>query len=71
MKISSVAAPSLYFPFLSRSSEAKHPSFELGKTAGDTHKILGTIYGNEALSRLRVCEWFKIFREGYEKFDNC
>ena len=38
--------------------------YKLGKTATETHEMLVQVYGREAVSRIRVYEWCKFFREG-------
>jgi transposase len=38
----------------------------LGKTPTETYEMLQTVYGDEALSRSSVLEWFKRFRDGRE-----
>jgi hypothetical protein len=39
---------------------------KLGKTPTETHEMLQTVYGDEALSRSSVLEWFKRFKDGSE-----
>jgi transposase len=39
---------------------------KLGKTLTETYKMLQTVYGDEALSRSSVFEWFKRFKDGRE-----
>jgi transposase len=39
---------------------------KLGKTPTETYEMLRTVYGDEALSRSSVLEWFKRFRDGRE-----
>ncbi|GBN15395.1 Putative uncharacterized protein FLJ37770 [Araneus ventricosus] len=41
--------------------------FKLGKTAAETHEMLGKLYSVDAMSKKRVFEWFKRFR--YRKED--
>lgn len=38
--------------------------FKLGKTATETYNLLKEVYGSECLSRARVFEWFKRFKDG-------
>lgn len=40
--------------------------FKLGKSATECYESLQTVYGSDCLSRARVFEWFKMFREGRE-----
>ena len=40
--------------------------YKLGKTATETREMLLQVYGREAVSRKRIHEWFKHFREGKE-----
>ncbi|KAL4123165.1 hypothetical protein QTP88_015388 [Uroleucon formosanum] len=37
---------------------------KLGKTATETYQMLLLAYGDETMSRARVFEWFKRFKEG-------
>jgi transposase len=39
---------------------------KLGKTPTETYEMLQTVYGDEALSRSSVFEWFKPFKDGRE-----
>jgi transposase len=39
---------------------------KLGKTPTKTYRMLQTVYGDEALSRSSVFEWFKRFKDGRE-----
>jgi transposase len=39
---------------------------KLGKTPTETYEILQTAYGDEAVSRNSVFEWFKRFKDGRE-----
>jgi hypothetical protein len=39
---------------------------KLGKTPTETYEILQTVYGDEALNRNSVFEWFKQFKDGRE-----
>jgi hypothetical protein len=39
---------------------------KLDKTPTETYRILQTVYGDEALSRSSVFEWFKRFKDGHE-----
>jgi transposase len=38
----------------------------LGKKRIETYEMLQTVYGDEALSRTSVFEWFKRFKDGCE-----
>jgi hypothetical protein len=38
----------------------------MGKTPTETNEMLQTVYGDEALSRSSVSEWFKQFKDGRE-----
>jgi hypothetical protein len=38
----------------------------LGKTPPETYEMLPTVYGDEALSRSGISEWFKGFKDGRE-----
>ncbi|GBM28261.1 Mariner Mos1 transposase [Araneus ventricosus] len=44
--------------------------FKLGKTATETHEMLVTVYGVEAVSKKCVFEWFKRFRDGKEDVED-
>ncbi|GBO02755.1 Putative uncharacterized protein FLJ37770 [Araneus ventricosus] len=44
--------------------------FKLGKTATETHRMLVTVYGVEAVSKKCVFEWFKGFRDGKEDLED-
>jgi hypothetical protein len=39
---------------------------KLGKTPAETYEMLQTVYGEEALSRSSIFEWFKLFKDGRE-----
>ena len=39
---------------------------KLGKTATESLEMLKQVYGDEALSRARVFDWHKCFKEGQE-----
>jgi len=38
--------------------------FKLGKTAAETLECLKTVYGDEALKKTAVYDWFKRFKNG-------
>ncbi|GBO07733.1 Putative uncharacterized protein FLJ37770 [Araneus ventricosus] len=40
--------------------------FKLGKKATETHEMLVKVYGEDAVSKKCVFEWFKRFRDGEE-----
>ena len=40
--------------------------FKLGKSASETFELIKQAYGDDALSRTRVFEWYKMFKEGRE-----
>ncbi|GBN17328.1 Putative uncharacterized protein FLJ37770 [Araneus ventricosus] len=40
--------------------------FKVGKTATETHEMLVKVYGEDAVSKRCVFEWFKRFRDGKE-----
>ncbi|KAJ4427673.1 hypothetical protein ANN_25322 [Periplaneta americana] len=44
--------------------------YKLGKTATETHGMLVQVYGEEAVSRKCVYEWFKRFRDGKETIED-
>lgn len=44
--------------------------FKLGKTASETYLLLKEVYGSECLSRTRVFEWFKRFKNGREDVED-
>ena len=39
---------------------------KLGKSASETLELINQAYGDDALSRTRVFEWHKMFKEGQE-----
>jgi hypothetical protein len=39
---------------------------QLDKTPTETYEMLQSVYGDEALSRISVFEWFKQFKDGRE-----
>ena len=43
---------------------------KLGKTAIETLKLLLDVYGDSSMSRTRVFEWHKRFREGREDMED-
>ena len=43
--------------------------FKLGKTATETHEMLVQVYGQDAVSRKCVYDWFARFRAGKESVD--
>lgn len=45
-------------------------SFKLDKNAADIHRMLQVAFGDQVLSRLRMTESFKYFKEGHESFGN-
>ncbi|GFT54362.1 protein GVQW3 [Trichonephila clavipes] len=44
--------------------------FKLGKTATETYSLLKEVYGSECLSRARVFEWFKRFKDGRQDVED-
>ncbi|GFV24022.1 protein GVQW3 [Trichonephila clavipes] len=44
--------------------------FKLGKTATETYNLLKEVYGSEYLSRARVFEWFKRFKDGRQDVED-
>jgi hypothetical protein len=44
---------------------------KLKKTTSETFEILISAYGEECLSRTRVFEWYKRFKEGRELLRGC
>ncbi|GFT06949.1 protein GVQW3 [Trichonephila clavipes] len=44
--------------------------FKLGKTATETYNLLKEVYGGECLSRARVFEWFKRFKDGRQDVED-
>ena len=44
--------------------------FKLGKSASETFQLIKQAYGDDALSRTRVFEWHKMFKEGRELVEN-
>ena len=44
--------------------------FKLGKTASETHAMIKSAYGVDAMGRLSVFEWHKLFREGREQVED-
>ena len=43
---------------------------KLGKSATETYGLLKEVYGHDCLSRTRVFEWFKRFKEGREDIED-
>ncbi|GFX71171.1 protein GVQW3 [Trichonephila clavipes] len=44
--------------------------FKLGKTGTKTYEIMKTAFGDEAMSRPRVFEWFRRFKEGRQSVNS-
>lgn len=44
--------------------------FKLGKTGTETYEMMKTAFADEAMSRARVFEWFRRFKEGRESADS-
>ncbi|GFW41935.1 protein GVQW3 [Trichonephila clavipes] len=45
--------------------------FKLGKTGTETYKMMmKTAFGDEAMSRVRVFEWFRRFKEGRQSVNS-
>ncbi|GFV37897.1 protein GVQW3 [Trichonephila clavipes] len=44
--------------------------FKLGKTATETYNLLKEVYGSECLSRARVFEWSKRFKDGRQDVED-
>ena len=42
----------------------------LGKSPTETNQLLSEAYGTQALSRTRVFEWHKRFREGVQEVED-
>jgi len=38
--------------------------FKIGKTATETYQLLQQAYGEDAMGRTRVCDWFRRLKEG-------
>jgi len=38
--------------------------FEIGKPATETYQLLQKAYGEDAMGRTQVCDWFRRFKEG-------
>ncbi|GFT95355.1 protein GVQW3 [Trichonephila clavipes] len=44
--------------------------FKLGKTGTETYEMMKTAFGDEAMSRARVFEWFRRFKEGCQSVNS-
>jgi len=44
--------------------------FKLGKAAAETPECLSTVYGDEALKKTAVYDWFKRFENGQESLED-
>ncbi|GFW62992.1 hypothetical protein TNCV_4453401 [Trichonephila clavipes] len=44
--------------------------FKLGKTGTETYEMMKTAFGEEAMSRARVFEWFRPFKEGRQSVNS-
>ncbi|GFW51550.1 protein GVQW3 [Trichonephila clavipes] len=44
--------------------------FKLGKTGTETYEMIKTAFGDEAMSRARVFEWFRPFKEGRQSVNS-
>jgi hypothetical protein len=44
--------------------------FKTGKTATETFRLIEQAYGDNALSRTRVFEWYARFRDGREYLED-
>ncbi|GFX00422.1 protein GVQW3 [Trichonephila clavipes] len=44
--------------------------FKLEKTSTETYNLLKEVYGSESLSRARVFEWFKRFKDGRQDVED-
>ncbi|GFV36691.1 protein GVQW3 [Trichonephila clavipes] len=44
--------------------------FKLGKTSTETYEMMKTAFGDEAMSRARVFEWFRPFKEGRQSVNS-
>lgn len=44
--------------------------FKLRKTGTETYEMMKTAFGDEAMSRARVFEWFRRFKEGRQSVDS-
>ncbi|GFX89925.1 protein GVQW3 [Trichonephila clavipes] len=44
--------------------------FKLGKTGTETYEMMKTAFGDEAMSRSRVFEWFRPFKEGRQSVNS-
>jgi hypothetical protein len=45
--------------------------FELGKTASETHRMLKTAFGDNAMGRTQTFEWFSRFKHGETSVEDC
>jgi len=41
--------------------------FKIGKTATETYRLLQQAYGEDAMGRTQVFDWFRWFKEGRKK----
>ncbi|GFX97130.1 protein GVQW3 [Trichonephila clavipes] len=44
--------------------------FKLGKTGTLTYEMMKTVFGDKAMSRARVFEWFRRFKEGRQSMNS-
>ncbi|GFX92122.1 protein GVQW3 [Trichonephila clavipes] len=44
--------------------------FKLSKTGKETYEMIKTAFGEEAMRRARVFEWFRLFKEGRQSVNN-
>ncbi|GFU23058.1 hypothetical protein TNCV_3515131 [Trichonephila clavipes] len=44
--------------------------FQLGKTDIETYEMMKTAFGDEAMSRARVFEWFQRFKESRQSVNS-
>ncbi|GFT66164.1 protein GVQW3 [Trichonephila clavipes] len=44
--------------------------FKLGKTGTETYEMMKTEFGKEVMSRVRVFEWFRPFKEGRQSMNS-
>jgi len=45
--------------------------FKIGKTATETYQLLRQAYGEDAVGRAQVFDWFRRFKEGTSKTRSC
>jgi len=45
--------------------------FKLNKTAAETHRKLKEVFGEQALNKATIFEWFKCSKDGQESVEDC